>query len=131
MTAIQLLIKEIKNLTPVPAVIHPLLEAVDRPGVDIKEIAGIIQYDPALTASVLRTSNAAFFGLKQPAETIKDAVSLLGTDQVIDLVLIKSGVRALSGRQQGYDPSGRGHVEILCFFGHHCQADRRGDRHPP
>lgn len=30
-------------------------------------------------------------------------MSLLGTDQVIDLVLIKSGARALSGRQQGYD----------------------------
>jgi len=103
MTAIQTLIREIKNLTPVPAVVQPLLEAVDRPDVDIGEIACIIQYDPALTASVLRTSNSAFFGLKQPAETIKDAVSLLGTDQIIDLVLVKSGARALSGRQQGYD----------------------------
>jgi HD-like signal output (HDOD) protein len=103
MTAIQTLIREIRNLKPVPAVIHPLLEAVDRPDVDIGHIADIIQYDPALTASVLRTSNSAFFGLKRPAETIKDAVGLLGTDQVIDLVLIKSGVKALSGRQQGYD----------------------------
>ena len=103
MTAIQNLIKEIRNLTPVPAVIHPLLEAVDRPDVDMGEIADIIQYDPALTASVLRTSNSAFFGLKQPAETIKDAVNLLGTDQIIDLVLIKSGARALSGRHKGYD----------------------------
>lgn len=103
MTAIQLLIKEIRNLTPVPMVIHPLLEAVDRTDVDMADIAKIIQYDPALTASVLRTCNSAFFGLKQPAETIRDAVSLLGTDQIIDLVLIKSGAKALSGRQQGYD----------------------------
>lgn len=103
MTAIQTLIKEIRNLTPVPAVIHPLLEAVDRPDTDMGQIAEIIQYDPALTASVLRTSNSAYFGLKQPAETIKDAVSLLGTDQIIDIVLIKSGAKALSGSQQGYD----------------------------
>lgn len=103
MTAIQTLIREIRNLTPVPAVIHPLLEVVDRPDAAIADIADIIQYDPALTASVLRTSNSAFFGLKQPAETIKDAVSLLGTDQIIDLVLIKSGARALSGSQEGYD----------------------------
>jgi len=103
MTAIQTLIGEIKNLTPVPAVVQPLLEAVDRPNVDMGQIANIIQYDPALTASVLRTCNSAFFGLKQPAETIRDAVSLLGTDQILDLVLVKSGARALSGRQQGYD----------------------------
>ncbi len=103
MTAIQILIKEIKNIKPIPAVIHPLLEVVDDPSSCMDDIAKIIQYDPALTASVLRTSNSAFFGLKQPAESIKDAVNLLGTDQIIDLVLLKSGSKALSGSQAGYD----------------------------
>lgn len=103
MTAIQTLIREIKNLTPVPAVLTPLLEAVDSPGADMATIADIIQYDPALTASVLRSANSAFFGLKHPAETIRDAAGLLGTDQIIDLVMLKSGARVLAGSQQGYD----------------------------
>ncbi len=103
MTAIQVLIKEIKNLKPIPAVVHPLLEAVDDPNAGMEEIAEIIQYDPAITASVLRTTNSAFFGLKHPAESIKDAASLLGTDQIIDLVLLKSGAGIFSGKQVGYD----------------------------
>ncbi len=103
MTAIQELIKEIKNLKPIPAVVHPLLEVVDDPNSGMEDIAKIIQYDPAITAEVLRTANSAFFGLKQPAETIKDAASLLGTEQIIDLVLLKSGARVLSGKQPGYD----------------------------
>ncbi|MFH2059894.1 MAG: HDOD domain-containing protein [Pseudomonadota bacterium] len=102
MTAIQELIKEIKNLRPIPAVINQILEIVDKPGSSMTEIANIIQYDPAVTTSVLRTCNSAFFGLKNPAESIKDAVGLLGTDQIIEVVLMKSGVKALSGDQKGY-----------------------------
>ena len=102
MTAIQELIKEIKNLKPIPAVINQILEVVDKPGSSIGEIANIIQYDPAVTASVLRTCNSAFFGLKNPAESIKDAVGLLGTDQIVEIVLMKSGAEALSGDQKGY-----------------------------
>ena len=102
MTAIQELIKEIKNLTPIPAVINQLLEVVDKPDSSMAEIANIIQYDPAVTASILRTCNSAFFGLKQPAESIKDAVSLLGTDQIVEIALMKSGAEVLGGDQKGY-----------------------------
>jgi len=102
MSAIQELIKEIKNLKPIPAVINQILEIVDQPDSSIAQIANIIQYDPAVTASVLRTCNSAFFGLKAPAESIKDAVSLLGIDQILEIVLMKSGARVLSGKQEGY-----------------------------
>ena len=102
MTAIQVLIKEIKNLKPIPAIVHQLLDVVDNPDSSMSDIAEIIQYDPAVTASVLRTCNAAYFGLKHPAESIKDAVNLLGTEQIIDLVLLKSGAKLLSGDQEGY-----------------------------
>ena len=102
MSAIQELIKEIKNLKPIPAVINQILEIVDQPDSSIAHIANIIQYDPAVTASVLRTCNSAFFGLKAPAESIKDAVSLLGIDQILEIVLMKSGAKVLSGKQEGY-----------------------------
>ncbi len=101
MTAIHVLLKEIKNLKPIPAVVHPLLDAVDDPGTGMDDIAAIIQYDPAITASVLRTANSAFFGLRNPAESIKDAANLLGTDQIIDLVMLKSGAAVLKGNQTG------------------------------
>lgn len=103
MTAIQVLIRDIKNLKPIPAVVQPLLEAVDSESSSMEDIARIIQYDPAITASVIRTTNSAFFGLKQPAESVKDAANLLGTDQIVEMVLMKSGAKALSGEQKGYD----------------------------
>ena len=102
MTTLQELMAEIKKLKPIPAVANQLLTVVDNPDSSMEDIANVIQYDPMITASVLRTCNAAYFGLKNPAESIKDAVNMLGTDQIIELALIKSGAQALSGRQKGY-----------------------------
>ena len=85
MSVIQELVKEIKNLKPIPAVVNRILEVVDEPDYSMAQIAEIIQYDPAITASVLRICNSAFFGLKNPAESIKDAVTLLGLDQIIEI----------------------------------------------
>ena len=102
MSAIQELIKDIKNLKPIPAVINQILEIVDQPDSSMGQIANVIQYDPAVTANVLRMCNSAFFGLKQPAESIKDAVTLLGIDQIIEIVLVNSAAKVLSGENQGY-----------------------------
>lgn len=102
MTTLQELMKEIKNFKPIPAVVNQLLTVVDHPDSSMEDIANLIQYDPAITASVLKTCNCAFFGLKHPAESIKDAVNILGTDQIIELVLLKSGAKALCGSQKGY-----------------------------
>ncbi|CCK79958.1 HDOD domain-containing protein [Desulfobacula toluolica] len=102
MNSIQELLKEIKNLKPIPAVANQLLAVVDNPDSSMEDIANVIQYDPIITASVLKICNSAFFGLKNPAESIKDAVNMLGTDQVIELVVMKSGAESLSGKQEGY-----------------------------
>ena len=96
------LIKEIKKLKPIPAVANQLLTMVDNPDYSMEDMANVIQYDPMMTISVLKTCNSVFFGLKHPAESIKDAVNILGTDKVIELVLMKSGSKALSGSQNGY-----------------------------
>jgi len=102
MTFLQTLIKEIKNLKPIPAVANQLLTLVDNPDSSMADIANVIQYDPVITATVLKTCNSAYFGLKNPVESIKDAVNMLGTDHIIELALIKSGAKTLSGSQKGY-----------------------------
>ncbi len=97
-----MLIKDIKNLTPIPAVINQIIEKVDDPTCSMEEIATIIQFDPALTANLIRTCNSAYFGLKNPVDSVKDAVSILGMDQIVELVLIKAGATNLSKAQKGY-----------------------------
>ncbi|MFO7750464.1 MAG: HDOD domain-containing protein [Desulfobacteraceae bacterium] len=102
MTSLQELIKEIKNLEPVPAVVNQILAAADDPHCSMTTISEIVQYDPAITANLIRTCNSAYFGLPNPVESVRDAVSLLGMDQIVELVLLKSSRKALSNKQKGY-----------------------------
>ncbi len=102
MTTIQDLIREIQKLKPIPAVVNLLIEKVDQPGASMEEVAGIIKYDPAVTAMLLKTCNSAYFGLKNPAESVEEAAMYLGTDQIVELVLFKSGAGIMKGRQNGY-----------------------------
>ncbi len=103
MTSLQILIKEIKNLKPIPAVVTSLLGVVDDPNASMQDITKIIQYDPAITAEILRTANSAYFGLKQPAETIQEAATMIGTDRLVDLVMLKVSAQVTKGMQKGYD----------------------------
>ena len=103
MTSLQAVIKEIKNLKPIPAVVTSLLEIVDDPSASMKDITKIIRYDPAITADILRTANSAYFGLKHPAETIQEAAMMLGTDHLVDLVMLKISAQITKGTQKGYD----------------------------
>ena len=103
MTSLQILIKEIKNLKPIPAVVNSLLGIVDDPNASMKDITKIIQYDPAITADVLRTANSAYFGLKHPAETIQEAATMIGTDRLVDMVMLKVSAQVTKGAQKGYD----------------------------
>ena len=103
MTNFQEMAKEIKNLTPIPAVTMSLLKVVDDPNKTMDDVTNIIQYDPAITADVLRSANSAYFGLKYPAETISDAAKMLGTDRLVELVLLKVASKIIQGPLGGYD----------------------------
>lgn len=51
------------------------------------DIADVLSTDPALTARVLKIANSAFYGRSGTIARMAQAVSLLGTQQVHDLVL--------------------------------------------
>ncbi len=102
MSLLQEMTKEIGHLKPIPAVVSQLAAAANDPDAAVRDVADIVQFDPVITVQVLKVCNSAFFGLRNPAESIRDAVNMLGIDQVVELVLMKSSATALSGQQKGY-----------------------------
>ncbi len=102
MTNFQEMAREIKSLTPIPAVAMTLLEMVEDPNKTMNDVTNVIQYDPAITADVLRSANSAYFGLKYPAETISDAAKMLGMDRLVEIVLLKVAAKITQGPLGGY-----------------------------
>lgn len=102
MSAIEELIKDIDNLTPIPAVVNQIMAAAENPDSSMAEIAEIIMYDPSITANILKMCNSAYFNLPRKINSVHDAVTMMGMEQVIDIVLLKSGAENLQTGQKGY-----------------------------
>lgn len=102
MSAIKDLVKEIDNLTPIPAVMNQIMAAAEDPDSSMSDIAEIIMYDPLTTANILRMCNSAYYGLPRRVESVQDAITMMGLDQVVDMVLLKSGAANLVKGQEGY-----------------------------
>ena len=83
-------VTENAKLLSLPGVYLRLREVLDDPDFCVGEVADVISHDPAMTARLLRLVNSAYFGLAARIDTVNRAVSMLGTQQIHDLVLAAS-----------------------------------------
>ena len=65
-----------------PAQYMQVLRQVSDPAVGLAEISRLIAQEPALSASVLRVANSAFYRGAQPSQTLREATSRLGAAEV-------------------------------------------------
>jgi putative nucleotidyltransferase with HDIG domain len=102
MSHVQQLIDGISDLNPMPRVASQILTLVEDPNASTASLAELVLFDPSVTATVLKTCNSAYFGLPRRVDSVHDAISLLGLDKIVDIVLLKSSVANLTRRQTGY-----------------------------
>lgn len=93
----QELVAYVDRLATLPDVYLKVRAALDDPDVSIPEVADVIATDPSLTAALLRLANSAFYGYARKIESITRAVSLIGLEQVHDLVLATSVTSLFAG----------------------------------
>ncbi len=102
MSAIKEMLKEIKLLKPMPQVATQIMKTVEDPKSSIGDVGELVMYDPSLTANILKMCNSAFFALPRKVDTVQDAISFMGLDQIVDLVLLRGGADNLKKEQEGY-----------------------------
>lgn len=83
------------NLITLPDVYWRLKEILDSHDYSLQDIAQLIVYDPGLTARLLKIVNSAYFGFAAQIDTVNHAVSILGVQQLEDLILTTSIADAL------------------------------------
>lgn len=84
-SALGSLIKDIP-IPPRPVVVQLMQEEMARPEPDLREIAHIVSQDVGLTVAVLKTVNSPLYGLSRKAESVEQAVGLIGLKQLGILV---------------------------------------------
>ena len=88
MTALALddIVKNLRDLPSLPAVVMELLTSIDQNDVDILVLAKKVSHDQALTAKTLRLANSSLYGLQVKVTTIQQAITFLGFQTTRNLI---------------------------------------------
>lgn len=79
------LVQEI-GIPPCPAVLTDFMTESRKDDPDVRRLSHLIGKDVALAASVLKTVNSPFYGLARKADTVRDALMLVGVRSAARLV---------------------------------------------
>ena len=85
------------QLASLPDIFYKLNAAIEDPDCTFDDIGEIISIDPSLTARLLRIVNSAFYGFSTQVETVTHALTIIGTDQLAQLVLATSVMNQFKG----------------------------------
>jgi putative nucleotidyltransferase with HDIG domain len=72
-------------LPTLPSVASHVLLIASNPDASASDLTNVIENDPSLTSKLLKVVNSAFYGFLQKIGTVKQAVVLLGTGEIIAL----------------------------------------------
>jgi putative nucleotidyltransferase with HDIG domain len=102
MTNIEDIISTIDTLKPIPPVATQIMALAEDDDSSMSDISDLIVYDPSITASLIKICNSAYFGLARKVESVRDAITLLGLDQIVELVLLNSTAENFKDEPDGY-----------------------------
>jgi len=97
------ILSELRSTPALPMPAIRVVQLIQEPDVDMRELSQAVRYDPSLTATVLRLANSSYFGAARSIGSVQEAVMRLGTNRLFR-VLTASAVAPLAGLAvKGYD----------------------------
>lgn len=95
--SIDRVIRGMKNIPSIPTVVTKVTEVLDNPWSCAADLGRVISSDAALTASLLRLVNSAFYGFPSKIETVSRAVTIIGFKQLRELAFGTSMLNMFKG----------------------------------
>lgn len=96
------IVAQVELLPRLPDTAVRLLRVIGDATSSLDQIVDTIRYDQAMTAEVLRRSNAAAIGAAGRVTSVEDAIRILGTARVLQLVMAAHVQTLLNRAQEGY-----------------------------
>ena len=84
------LVEGVEQLCSLPDVVIRANELINSPSAGAADIGEVISKDPALSAQLLRLVNSAFYAFPEPINSLKRAISVVGTRELRSLILSAS-----------------------------------------
>jgi len=97
MSRIDEILNLVKHVQPFPKVVQRVMEMLDNPETNVKDLAEVIQYDQVITANVLKICNASYFGLPRKVSSLNEALVIVGHNTLKDIIVTSSSARFYKG----------------------------------
>ncbi len=102
MSLLPLILRSLKHMPPFPVVAQRALTLLNQPEVSIDELVEVVKFDPGITANILRISNSAYFGLRREIHSLHQALMLLGTQELLKIIIASGVTRLFAKATPGY-----------------------------
>lgn len=93
----QALVQDSLQLASLPEVVIRTIDLINDPDTSAAEIGLVIGEDPGLTARLLKIVNSPFYGFPSRIDTVSRAITVIGTLELLDLILATSVVKTFRG----------------------------------
>jgi putative nucleotidyltransferase with HDIG domain len=107
MSARSEILDAIDKIEALPAAAAETIALMQNPEANIDELTRSIEYDPGITANILRLANSSYFGGAYTVTSVRDAFVRLGQQRVMELLALTVMDKRAGGPILGYDlPAG-------------------------
>lgn len=106
----QEMVSKITDLPTIPIVATKVLELLDKPDVELDEVADMILTDQVLAARVIKIVNSPLYRSATEIKSVKRALVFLGFRHIRELALTCSFIEAFQGKDGAFD--------IMTFWEH-------------
>lgn len=96
------ILSSLPSVSAIPTASVDLLRLVQDPDASNAKLAQGIEYDPSLTSNILRLANSAYFGFSRAVSTVRDAIFLLGRNEIFQLVVASVVGKMMRHSLKGY-----------------------------
>ena len=96
------ILSKLSSVVAIPTASVELIRLVQEPDAPNSKLAQAIEYDPSLTSNLLRLANSAYFGYSRAVSTVRDAIFLLGRNEIFQLVVASVVGRMTQKTVKGY-----------------------------
>jgi HD-like signal output (HDOD) protein len=86
------------NLPPLNAIANQVLVATAKPDVNLKQLASVMECDPAFAADALLIANSSLFGFPSRIQVLSHALAVLGIDRIKALA-VTVAMRSFVGKR--------------------------------
>ncbi len=96
------IVDTVDALPSIPSIALKVISIVKQEDKSISDVIDLIKYDQGITANCLKICNSAYFGRKQRVDSLKDALVILGSKNIVKIVFASSVSEIFSTKHVGY-----------------------------